>query len=491
VLETTKLALKRKFVTNLALLLFLNLLIKPIYAFGIDVSVQNAVGSSLYGNFFILLNFSLIFSILLDLGIENFNRREIARHHQLLNRYFSNLFPLKLILGILYFIVCFIIGYSLGWRFHEFKLLWILLFNQFLASFILYLRSNLGGLHMFKIDSFLSVLDRFVVIVICGFLLLDPLTRKVFRIEWFIYSQTAAYVISAVIAFSVVFSKATSFRFSLNLRNNLGFLRRSFPFALLILFMAAYLRIDSVLLGKLLPDGKEQAGIYAQSFRIVEILSNYGYLFTLILLPIFSRMIKRNESVELLSKLSFLLLFVPAIIITMACMFYNREIIDILYNAHLEDSSDVFAILIFSFLGMCTTYIFGTLLTANGSLKELNIMAVSAVVLNLSLNFILIPRLGVIGAAITNVSTLFFTSIVQIFLVARIFRFKINYSLLIRLMVFIGALYLSGILIQRISWAWYYSFGLFLLLGGLYSLISKLLSFKYLFNIITSADVEN
>lgn len=483
--------MKKKFVTNLALLLFLNLLIKPIYAFGIDVSVQNAVGSTLYGNFFILLNFSLIFSIILDLGIENFNRREIARHHLVLDRYFSNLFPLKLLLGGIYFVVCTVIGYSLGWSTQEFKLLWVLLFNQFLASFILYLRSNLGGLHMFKIDSFLSILDRFVVIVICGFLLLEPVTRKVFRIEWFVYAQTAAYLISASIAFSVVFSKATSFKFRFNMKKNLGFLKKSYPFALLTLFMAAYLRIDSVLLGKLLPDGKEQAGIYAQSFRIVEILSNYGYLFTIILLPIFSRMIKKKESVEQLSKLSFLLLFVPAIIITLACMFYSNEIMDILYNAHIADSSKVFEILIFSFLGMCTTYIFGTLLTANGSLKQLNLMAAAAVIINFTLNLILIPQMGVYGAAITNVSTQVFTSLVQIVLAVRIFKFKINYPLIIRLIMLIGLLFLTGMLVSQIRWEWYYSFGLFLATGAIFSFISRLFSFKSLFEILSSAETES
>jgi O-antigen/teichoic acid export membrane protein len=482
--------LKRKFVTNLALLLFLNLLIKPFYAFGIDVSVQNTLGSLQYGNFYILLNFSLIFSIILDLGIENFNRREIARHQHVLNRYFSYLFPLKLILGIFYFIFCSIIGYILGWKAQEFNLLWVLLFNQFLASFILYLRSNLGGLHMFKIDSFLSVLDRFVVIVICGFLLLDPVTKNAFRIEWFVYSQTAAYVISAVIAFSVVFSKATSFTFQFNLKKNLSFLKKSFPFALLTLFMAAYLRIDSVLLGKLLPNGKEQAGIYAQSFRIVEILSNYGYLFTIILLPVFSRMIRKKESVEQMSKLSFLLLFVPAFIITFGCMFYSSEIMDTLYNAHLEESSRVFKILIFSFLGMCTTYIFGTLLTANGNMRQLNIMAITAVLLNLTLNLILIPRFGVNGAAITNVSIQCFTSLVQIVLVLKIFKFKGNYPLLIRLSVFLAALIITGILVKKLPWDWYYSFGLYLAMGAIFSFISRLFSFKSLFNILTSAEPE-
>ena len=116
--------MKRKFVTNLALLLFLNLLIKPLYAFGIDVSVQNTVGATEYGKYFMLLNFSLILQILLDLGLENFNRREIARNSNLLEKYISNIITLKLTLGIIYFAVCsanwFITNKKRG-RIYEFK----------------------------------------------------------------------------------------------------------------------------------------------------------------------------------------------------------------------------------------------------------------------------------------------------------------------------------------------------------------------------------
>jgi O-antigen/teichoic acid export membrane protein len=207
-------------------------------------------------------------------------------------------------------------------------------------------------------------------------------------------------------------------------------------------------------------------------------------------LPVFSRMIRKKESVEQMSKLSFLLLFVPAFIITFGCMFYSSEIMDTLYNAHLEESSRVFKILIFSFLGMCTTYIFGTLLTANGNMRQLNIMAITAVLLNLTLNLILIPRFGVNGAAITNVSIQCFTSLVQIVLVLKIFKFKGNYPLLIRLSVFLAALIITGILVKKLPWDWYYSFGLYLAMGAIFSFISRLFSFKSLFNILTSAEPE-
>jgi O-antigen/teichoic acid export membrane protein len=478
--------LKRKFVTNLALLLFLNLLIKPIYAFGIDVGVQNAVGASEYGNYFILLNFALIFQILLDLGIENFSRREIARHNQLLNKYFSNILPLKLLMGLLYFTICSIAGYFMGWRGHEFRLLFVLMLNQFLASFILYFRANLGGMHMFSADSIVSVIDRFVVIVICGFLLLDPVTRKAFRIEWLVYSQTAAYVIGASLAFSLVFSKTEIVRFKFDRRYYRSFLRHSLPFALLFLLMAIYLRIDSVLLGKLLVNGKEQAGIYAQSFRIIEILSNYGYLFTLILLPVFSKMIKQGESVEHLTRLSFTLLIVPAIVIAFACLGYRFEIIDFLYQEHMYNSATVFGILSISFLGICVTYIFGTLLTANGSMLQLNTMAAIAVAINLTLNVILIKRFGIIGAAIANASTQLFTAVYQIVLVKRIFRFRTDLKLILRVAVFILLIATGSLFISRLPIYWFYSLCIYLFLAALLSFALGLMKIKPMYEIMLS-----
>ena len=65
----------------------------------------------------------------------------------------------------------------------------------------------------------------------------------------------------------------------------------------------------------------------------------------------------------------------------------------------------VFACLIASFPAWCLMYVYSTLLTANGSLKTLNIIAFVGVVVNLSLNFYLIPQDKAIGGAITSFIT--------------------------------------------------------------------------------------
>ena len=124
--------MQRKFLTNLGLLLFLNLLIKPIWIFGIDLTVQRNVGVGDYGFYFVILNFSFLFNIILDFGITNFNNRNIAQHNHLLNKHFSGILVLKLLLGLAFVLVAFVIAMVLRYSAAQFWLLGWLALNQFL-----------------------------------------------------------------------------------------------------------------------------------------------------------------------------------------------------------------------------------------------------------------------------------------------------------------------------------------------------------------------
>ena len=56
----------RQFISNITFLVFVNLIVKPFWIFGIDRTVQNAVGAEQYGTYFALFNFTMLFHILLD-----------------------------------------------------------------------------------------------------------------------------------------------------------------------------------------------------------------------------------------------------------------------------------------------------------------------------------------------------------------------------------------------------------------------------------------
>lgn len=438
--------MKKVFVTNLALVLVLNLLIKPFWIFGIDLSVQNLVGTSEYGLYASLFNFSIILNILLDFGITNFNNKNIAQHNHLLAKYFSNIFVLKSLLGLVYAVVCISVAMASNYELKHFHILLFLIFNQFILSFILYLRSNIAGLQMFKTDSLISVTDRLVMMILCGILLITPYTHDNFKIEWFVYSQTVGYLFSFFLCLAIVIKKAGRLRLNFDKAFLLIILKQSYPFALLTLLMSLYTRIDMVMLERMLPDGANQAGIYAQAFRILDSVSMFAYLFATLLLPMFARMIRKKESLAEMVQLSASLLVVPSIIFACVTAYYSNEILSLLCKNHPTESAAVYSILILGFVPIATTYIFGTLLTANGSLKALNIMACVGVTLNIGLNFLFIPFWQAKGTAISSLTTQLITALVQIFIAQRIFMLRTNWKLLCKILfvlVFVLALLFS------------------------------------------------
>jgi len=428
--------LKKRFITNLALLIFLNLLIKPFWFFGIEVGVQNRVGEEMYGFYFSLFNFAFILNILLDIGINNFNNRAISRDHHQLKDYLAAIIPLKLVLSLIYAVVVLISGKLIGYSNEQFRMLWILVLNQFLASFILYFRTNISGLQYFRTDSLLSVMDRTLMILFTGLLLWGNITLEPFRIEWFVYAQTASYTLTLITCAVIVRYRSGSFIGHLNLSRSLRILRLSYPFALLILLMSLFNRVDSVMLERLLENGKEEAGIYAQSFRIFDAASQFSLLFAMLLLPMFSRMLRLKQEVNELIRIALPLLMVAGLSVAISGNYYKQEIIDLLYTSHGLYSAKIFGILMIGFLFVSTSYIYGTLLTANNNLRQLNILAASTVLINVTLNLILIPRYQAFGAAISSLTSQGFYAILQVVLSIRLLKIPSNGDIMLKIIGF-------------------------------------------------------
>lgn len=476
--------MQKKFITNLALLLFLNLLIKPFWILGIDRSVQNAVDPDSYGTYFALFNFSFLFNILLDLGITNFNNRNIAQNNHLLNKHVSSIILLRALLAVLYIIVTALVGLLLGYSGPQISILLVLGANQILISFILYLRSNIAGLHLFKTDSFISVLDRLIMISICGILLWGGISNQPFRIEWYIYAQTAAYLITALVTLFIVIDRARLKKLKWNRAFFLMILKQSYPYAILVLLMTFYNRIDTVMIERILDKGAEQSSMYASAYRLLDAANMIAYLFAGLLLPMFSKMIKHKEKLDELVKLAFSLLIVPSSVVAVASFFYSQEIMDLLYNKHTVESAEVFRVLMFCFIPVSTTYIFGTLLTSNGNLRELNIMASIGMLFNILINLIMIPKFQAEGAAITSFVTQLLTAVFQVILAQFIFRFKVNYSFLVRLLLFVLGLAGLGYFTIQLPYFWTTNISLLVAGGVAWAFATRILSVKSMYQIL-------
>lgn len=453
--------MQRSFLVNLALVLVLNLLVKPFYILGIDAGVQDAVGAATYGTYAALLSLGFLLNILLDLGITNYNTRHIARHTDQMGAYVGGMIGVRMVLALLYGGTTLGAGMLLGYHGEQMTMLGWLAFNQVLVATILYLRSNIAGAQRFRTDSLLSVLDRLLLIGMVGWLLWGRSSDVSFRIEWFVWAQTAAYGVTALVALAVVLHVARSttgggVRPGWDLAFGRTVLRESFPYALLVLLMTFYYRIDTLMIERLLPDGAYQAGVYYQGFRVFEAFNMLGYLMAGLLLPMFSRLLAMESDtraqVGRLVVLAFRLVLAGALAVAVFGTLRAQEVMDLFYNSDTGRAAPVFMALIWSFVAVCTTYVFGTLLTAGGELRTLNVLAGCGALLNIGLNLWFIPRYQAEGAAWASLLTQGLTAMAQLLLAVKVFGLPMPWGLLARTALYTGCLYALAWTLGWLPW---------------------------------------
>lgn len=408
-----------------------------MWIFGIDRSVQNIVGAADYGMYYALFNLSLILNIILDLGLTNYNNREISRHPNMLVRYLSNIVGLKLVISILYAITTLVVAFAMGYKWEQMPILLLLIANQFLSSFILYMRSNLNALQFFAIDSFLSILDKLLMVVLCGIVIWGNLGFISMDINVFVVTQTLSYVVAAIIATMVVVYKGGKFSTEIKRSAAIALLKQSLPYAMLILLMATYSRMDIIMVERLLPDGSQNAGIYAQAFRLVDAYNMFPFLVAGLLLPIFSKMIKEQQALSSFVEYSFNIVMVPVLALALCTFFFRDQIMQLLYNNHVETSAQVLGVLMGSFVFISINYVFGTLLTAQGAIKNMVKISLVVVLVGLVLQLILVKNYGVVGAALGNLSINIMATMAQ--MLYAIIKLKLKFSpyLLLRYVVLI------------------------------------------------------
>lgn len=440
--------MQRTFLSNLGLLLLLNLLVKPFYILGIDAEVQNVVGTKEYGLYFTLLNLSFLFNILIDFGINNFNNRNIAQNEQLLSKHFSKLLSIKAKLSLVYAAITLGAGFVLGYHGTAFIILCVLTFNQILVSFIQFSRSNLAALHLFRRDSLISILDRSLLIVFCGILLFTNITDGEFHITWFVYLQTVSYGLTLLVAMVMLAKHTGKLRWNSDRVFSWVILRKSFPYALFMFVGALYTRIDGIMLEQIADTGSRAVGEYAQGYRFYEAAGMFAYLFAVLLLPIYSRLLKENPGeIKSMVETSSRLLLGSALAATVFFFFNSDFVLYWRYDEVSESAVLSFMALMGAFFGIAMFYVYGTLMTANENLRTLNAISFGGLGLNVIMNVWLIPRYGAFGAALATMCTQLFAGGMQLIFVVRHFRFGVNVRLILQFVGYAITTYLLNALV--------------------------------------------
>jgi O-antigen/teichoic acid export membrane protein len=465
--------MRRTFFRNLIFLFLLNIVIKPLWVLGIDRGVQNTTGASAYGLYFSLSALTMMFNILLDMGMTYYNNRMVAQQPSRIKNLLPHIVVLKVVFTSVYILLTFIVAYVSQIDSEAYPMLMMLCMNQILLSAIIYLRSNISGLHHFKTDSLLSITDKVLMLLLFGSIFLMPELKQQFNIEWFIYGQTFCYAITLLIALvaTVKFSGSIEWRISKTELHNIW--RNSYPYVLVIFFMTIYTRSDAIIIERF--SGAESAGHYAAAYRLLDAANQFGYLFAALLLPIFSRMLSGNKKVGELMQSAFIAISLLSSIVVVICFYHGNKIMEALYHNTIAESGITLTLLMMSLWGSFSVYIFGTLLAAAAKLKALNAITAIAAVSSVCLNLLAIQAYGIIGAAVTSVACNLFVAIAEYIYIRKQLLEYIETAVLPKLIVLIILMFGAGRILSLYTHAgWILQCIILIIMCGLFAFVLRL-----------------
>lgn len=178
-------------------------------------------------------------------------------------------------------------------------------------------------------------------------------------------------------------------------------LKDAWPLLLSSLAVTLCMRVDQLMIGQLLTDSS--VGIYAVGVRLAEA---FVFLGMAIASSVFPRLVEADD--ERFEREFVVLVrwpFYTLLLLAVAVSLTSQAAIEVIFGAAYEGSAPVLSLLIFSIPITYLSIMSSKYLLRRGYHREILLRQLAGVVANIVLNSFLIPRYGVVGAALATVIT--------------------------------------------------------------------------------------
>lgn len=353
-----------------------------------------------------ILNTSLayvfLFASLAGLGLDSFIVKELHHTPRHRDQILGTAFILKVIAGLLCVPVIFTVWQAFPLSNVPYYFIFILSFTGLFQSLTVidsYFQSEIKSKYIMQVQIVGNLLSAIIKIL---------LIQGQFSLPYFIYASAFDILLLSIGYFLVYQRKGRDifqWQYSGKLAKKL--LNQSWPLIISGIMVSIYMRIDTIMLKELLPNGTDEAGAYATVVMFSEALNFVPVAIVTSLFPAILNA-KRDDSARYQRRLQNLfdlmvwLSLAFAIAITLASPLIYK-----LFKPQFANAAPVLAAHVwgslFVFLGVAS----GQFLIAEGLNKLTFIRTGLGALVNIGLNFILIPKMGMMGAAIATVIAYF------------------------------------------------------------------------------------
>ncbi len=391
----------RKITANSAFFLTA-LVMQKVLSFVYFTILARSLGPEYTGQYFFAISFATMFAVLMDFGLSPVLIREVARNQQDQQRWFQQIFSLKLLFTLLAVIFLLIINWTVFANDPVQPLIYLTTLIVVIDSFTLLFYAFIRGQQNLKFESIGTIIFQLIVMVF-------GLTLLYFNRNLLLLIT----VLGLASLFNLVFSGLIlvgKFQAKLKLLFDQELIKKIFwislPFALAAIFAKVYAYIDSVLLKILL--GNVEVGLYSVAYKITFAFQFIPLAMVAALYPAFTHLYQQQSNelsrvfVRSFNYLGFIALPLSAGIIALA-----PEIIHQIYSSEYAWSVWPLQILIASLPFLFINFTLSSLLNATNR-QAVNTRNLGLVmVVNIILNLVFIKEWGVVGASFaSSVSTL-------------------------------------------------------------------------------------
>lgn len=363
---------------------------------GLFVGVWTAryLGPEQYGLWNFAAAFVALFGAFATLGLDSIVVRELVKNPERQNELLGTAFALKLI-GAVIAIILAVTAIAFV-RSGETLTLWLVSLSA--AGFIF---------QSFNVIDFYfqaNVKSRYTVYAANAAFILMTLVKVVLLISsapliafaWVGLFEVVLTAFFLLLAYQVNHHHIREWSYSVSAAQEL--VKHSWPLIFTSLAVMIYMRIDQLMLGQMLDH--KSVGIYSAALRLSEV---WYFIPVAVVASVYPSIIKAKQQSEslYLARLQKLykLMVILALTVAIPMTFLSGWLVTFLYGNQYIESGKVLAIHIWGSIFVFFGYAWNSWMLTEGYQKTILKLNILSLLSNVILNFILIPKYGVIGAA--------------------------------------------------------------------------------------------
>jgi PST family polysaccharide transporter len=345
-----------------------------------------------------LLNFAIAFTSLFGafatLGLDGIVVRELVKFPEKRDVILGSAFALKLMAALITFVIV-IVAISIM-RHGETVVIWVVAISA--AGFIFQSVNVIDLFFQSRIQSKYTVYATNGAFILMAFVKVGLLlaAAPLIAFAWAVLGEIVFASIFLLVAYRARHMSIWAWRSRLRVMRDL--LWASWPLILSGVSIMISLRADQVLIGQMLND--KQVGIYSAAARISEIWYFIPLAIASSTFPILIESKRQSEVLyyRRLQKLYNILVMLSLGVAVIMSVFSGRIVV-LLYGHAYSACAGVLAVLIWGGVAVSFGCAWSNWMLLENRTKMMLLFQVNAAILNLILNFVLIPRFGIIGSA--------------------------------------------------------------------------------------------